>query len=84
MTKQLGIVFAALIGCVVLFDASRAQAIPAFARRYEKSCQTCHTVYPALTPFGEAFRRNGYRFPDRKSTRLNSSHTDISRMPSSA
>ena len=23
-------------------------------------------------------------FPDRKSTRLNSSHTDISRMPSSA
>ena len=24
------------------------------------------------------------RFPDRKSTRLNSSHTDISRMPSSA
>jgi hypothetical protein len=63
MTKQLGIALAALIACVVLFDASRAQAIPAFARRYETSCQTCHTVYPALTPFGEAFRRNGYRFP---------------------
>ena len=27
---------------------------------------------------------NGSTFPDRKSTRLNSSHTDISRMPSSA
>ena len=25
-----------------------------------------------------------YEYPDRKSTRLNSSHTDISRMPSSA
>ncbi|NOY90022.1 MAG: hypothetical protein GXP55_02350 [Deltaproteobacteria bacterium] len=40
-----------------------AKAIPAFARRYQTSCQTCHTIYPALTPFGEAFRRNGYRFP---------------------
>ena len=28
--------------------------------------------------------REGQRFLDRKSTRLNSSHTDISRMPSSA
>ena len=40
-----------------------AQAIPAFARKYETSCLTCHTVYPKLTPFGEAFRRGGYRFP---------------------
>jgi hypothetical protein len=40
-----------------------ADAIPAFARKYETSCLTCHTVYPKLTPFGEAFRRNGYRFP---------------------
>ncbi len=41
-----------------------ARAIPAFARRYETSCQTCHVAYPRLTPFGEAFRRNAYRFPD--------------------
>lgn len=40
-----------------------AQAIPAFARKYGTSCMTCHTVYPKLTPFGEGFRRNGYRFP---------------------
>ncbi len=30
---------------------------------HETSCQTCHTIYPVLNPFGEAFRRNGYRFP---------------------
>ena len=30
------------------------------------------------------FRNQGVVFVDRKSTRLNSSHTDISRMPSSA
>jgi hypothetical protein len=39
------------------------QAIPAFARKYETSCLTCHTIYPRLNPFGEAFRRGGYRFP---------------------
>ena len=40
-----------------------------------------------LTSFGRAMSittRIAGRLPDRKSTRLNSSHTDISRMPSSA
>ncbi|MBI5608381.1 MAG: hypothetical protein HY902_05830 [Deltaproteobacteria bacterium] len=55
---------AALFAAVtVLLLAGQAQAIPAFARRYETSCQTCHVAYPKLTPFGEAFRRNAYRFP---------------------
>jgi hypothetical protein len=48
---------------VALALASPASAIPAFARKYSTSCLTCHTVYPKLTPFGEAFRRNGYMFP---------------------
>jgi hypothetical protein len=43
--------------------AGEAQAVPSFARKYQTSCLTCHTVYPVLNPFGEAFRRNGYRFP---------------------
>ena len=54
---------AALIVLGLLLVAPNAQAIPAFARKYETSCLTCHTVYPKLNPFGEAFRRNGYRFP---------------------
>jgi hypothetical protein len=53
-----------LLATILLLGAPRvALAIPAFARKYETSCLTCHTVYPKLTPFGEAFRRNGYRFP---------------------
>ena len=52
---------AALVAAVWPF--APAHAIPAFARKYGTSCQTCHTVYPKLTPFGEAFRRNGFRFP---------------------
>jgi hypothetical protein len=38
-------------------------AVPAFARQYGTSCQTCHVAFPKNTPFGEAFRRNAYRFP---------------------
>ena len=43
---------------------TRADAIPAFARKYQTSCQTCHIAYPKLNPFGEAFRLLGYRMPD--------------------
>jgi hypothetical protein len=55
---------AAAVAAVVYFSVSgEAQAIPSFARKYQTSCQTCHTIFPVLNPFGEAFRRNGYRFP---------------------
>ncbi len=48
---------------LLLLSARSALGVPAFARKYGTSCLTCHTVYPKLNPFGEAFRRNGYRFP---------------------
>jgi hypothetical protein len=54
---------AGALAVLTVLDPSPAQAIPAFARKYETSCETCHTIYPRLNPFGEAFRRNGYRFP---------------------
>jgi len=44
-------------------EATPSFAFPLFARKYRTSCQTCHIAFPALTPFGEAFRLNGYRFP---------------------
>lgn len=43
--------------------ASSAQAVPAFARRYGTSCQTCHIAFPKLNNFGEAFRLLGYHLP---------------------
>lgn len=48
---------------LLLVSARSALGVPAFARKYGTSCLTCHTVYPKLNPFGEAFRRNGYLFP---------------------
>ncbi len=57
---------ASAAAAVTFFAATReARAVPSFARKYQTGCQTCHTVYPMLNPFGEAFRRNGYRFPSR-------------------
>lgn len=38
-------------------------AIPAFARKYQTSCSTCHYAYPRLNGFGRAFLNNGFRYP---------------------
>jgi hypothetical protein len=54
-------VLAAIAG--VLLGSSIAEAVPAFARKYQTSCQTCHVVFPKLNAFGEAFRLKGYRMP---------------------
>lgn len=59
-----GFIIAVTIGIAVIFMAQQADAIPAFARKYQTSCQTCHVAFPELTPFGEGFKRNGLRFPD--------------------
>ena len=52
-----------LLGALAAGLTTPAHAIPSFARKYGTSCMTCHSVYPKLTPFGEAFRRNSFRFP---------------------
>ncbi len=40
---------------------SSAQAIPAFARKYNVACSACHESWPKLNDFGQLFRDNGYR-----------------------
>ncbi len=57
-----------LVSVVVAFVSllmlpKRASAIPAFARRYQTSCTTCHVLPPKLNAFGVAFKNNGYRIP---------------------
>ena len=54
-----------MAGCLlwILALTPRASAIPAFARKYQTSCATCHNNYPELNDFGEAFKRNGFKFP---------------------
>lgn len=47
----------------VLASAPKSSAIPAFSRKYQTSCTTCHNDYPELNDFGEAFKKNGFKFP---------------------
>lgn len=49
-----------VLSCLV---STRANAVPAFSRKYQTSCQTCHSIFPKLNPFGTAFRLNGYHLP---------------------
>jgi hypothetical protein len=48
-----------LIAAVVAIPGP-AQAIPSFARQTGQPCGTCHTDFPALTPYGRLFKLNGY------------------------
>src|SRR5262249_19948874 len=54
----------AMIMLVVMFaSVPNGHAIPAFSRKYQTSCTTCHSNYPELNDFGEAFKKNGFKFP---------------------
>ena len=48
---------------VMLATVPKSSAIPAFSRKYQTSCTTCHSNYPELNDFGEAFKKNGFKFP---------------------
>ncbi|MGH7680952.1 MAG: hypothetical protein ACRENN_03090 [Candidatus Eiseniibacteriota bacterium] len=54
-----------LVGLAGPFLPNQAQAVPAYARRYDTKCETCHApVPPRLNNTGEVFRRWGFRLPD--------------------
>jgi hypothetical protein len=57
------LIFILVAGIILLFSVRPAAAVPVFSRKYQTSCQTCHTIFPKLNPFGQAFRLNGYRMP---------------------
>jgi len=53
-----GAFLAALLGA-----AARVEAIPAFSREYKTECTTCHTIFPQLNEFGQAYEKNGFVWP---------------------
>jgi len=54
----------------VLLLVQDGAAIPAFARKYDMSCSTCHAPFPKLKPFGDEFAGNGFRLPDQEPARF--------------
>ncbi len=64
MRKAILLGMIGIMALLVLATVSdKAEAIPAFARKYKTACITCHATFPRLTALGEAFRLNGYRIP---------------------
>jgi hypothetical protein len=41
--------------------SQRAEALPAFARKYGLRCSACHESWPMLNYFGQKFKDNGYQ-----------------------
>lgn len=62
MRRTLSAVCLGLLAVLMLADPS--WAIPAFARKYQYSCTTCHAPAPRLKAFGEAFAARGFRLED--------------------
>jgi hypothetical protein len=59
-----------LVAVVLLAGtASDASAIPAFARKYDMSCNTCHHPAPRLKAYGDEFAGNGFVLTDKEAPR---------------
>jgi hypothetical protein len=59
-----------LFSFLILFLAYHtSQAIPAFARKYNMTCKTCHAPFPKLKAYGEEFAGNGFVLKDQDAPR---------------
>ncbi len=54
----------------LIIPPEQADAVPAFARKYQISCQVCHSpAMPRLKAFGDEFAGDGFRMTDYESPR---------------
>jgi hypothetical protein len=59
-----------LIGMIVFFSLFETSfGIPAFGRKYNMTCQTCHSPFPKLKAYGEEFAGNGFVLSDKEAPR---------------
>lgn len=54
---------------VLLIMPEQLFAIPAFARKYRMTCQTCHSPMPRLKEYGDEFAGNGFKLSDQEAPR---------------
>jgi len=70
--KKTYLIQISLIAAAILFllPFDNAFGIPAFARKYQISCQVCHSpVMPRLKAFGDEFAGNGFRMTEYEAPR---------------
>src|SRR6185369_16178216 len=49
-----------LVLLIQVISAGSAHAIPAFSREHNTECATCHTIFPEVNEYGDAFLKNGF------------------------
>ena len=54
---------------VMILTSHSINAIPAFARKYNMTCKTCHSPFPKLKAYGEEFAGNGFVLKDQDAPR---------------
>lgn len=74
-----------LIAMLFAVCAIPAHALPSFAQQTGQPCVTCHigSFGPQLTPFGRAFKLQGYALPGASQSEDKSQGSDKSQSPSS-
>lgn len=68
------LVVATAVTAFVLATGPNARAITSFARQTGLPCSSCHTMPPELTPFGRAFKLNGYTLTGMPQIKAKPSH----------
>ena len=58
-----------ILSAIVFVTTYNLLAIPAFARKYNMTCKTCHSPFPKLKPYGEEFAGNGFVLKDQDAPR---------------
>ena len=61
--------FFLLLIITFMFTAGELLAIPAFARKYNTTCKTCHSPFPYLKPYGDEFAANGFTLKEKDAPR---------------
>ena len=68
--KQTAFFSSALVIIMITLTCEESWSIPAFARKYQISCQVCHSpAMPKLKEFGDEFAGNGFRLTEYESPR---------------
>lgn len=67
MKKIMLLIILAII--ITAIAASDIFAIPAFARKYNMTCKTCHSPFPSLKAYGNEFAGNGFQLKDQDAPR---------------
>lgn len=64
------VLFSLIMICSLACIVEQSAAIPAFARKYDMSCLTCHAPVPHVKSYGDEFAANGFQLPDKEPARF--------------